>query len=294
MDKQKKRKPFIRWPKINRPKFLGPIAKIPEGGASKKRALNVKIIRKDPFGNVIVFKRMLISVLAAFTYGRLNIVNKLNIEGTEHLEKLPSNNVLFISNHQTYYADVIAMYHIFCSVKWQFRNSIRWPLYLLMPRANMYYVAAEETMNESGWLPKIFSYTGAVTIKRSWRYKGSNVERGADRGAIDKIKKALDHGWVVNFPQGTTSPYAPVRKGVAPMMKKFNPIVVPVQIDGFRRAFDKKGLFFKKRGINLNVKFLPPLEYDPEESTEELLKKVTAAIGQIKPVTEDDGEEKND
>lgn len=243
--------------------------------------MSVKILRKDPFGNVIVLKRMLISILAVFTYGRFNIVNRMKIEGTEHLEKLPSKNVLFISNHQTYYADVMALYHIFCSVKWQFKNSIRWPLYFLVPRANMYYVAAEETMRESGLLPKIFSYTGAVTVRRAWRYKGKEVERGADRGAIFKIKKALDQGWVVNFPQGTTSPYAPVRKGVAQMIQKFEPIVVPVQINGFRRAFDKKGLYFRKRGIDLNVKFLPPLEYSKDESSEELLARIREAIGQV-------------
>jgi 1-acyl-sn-glycerol-3-phosphate acyltransferase len=276
---EKKPRRGLRWPRFKTPKFLQPILRRPGADVSDRHALPVNIIRKDPFGNVIVFKRLLISVLAVFTYGRLNIVNRLKIEGTEHLEKLPSKNVLFISNHQTYYADVMALYHIFCSVKWQFRNTIRWPLYLLLPRANMYYIAAEETMKESGLIPKIFSYTGAVTVKRSWRYKGSNVQRGADRGAVDKIKKALDHGWVVNFPQGTTSPYAPVRKGVAQMIQKFQPIVVPVQIDGFRRAFDKKGLFFRKRGITLNVKFLAPLEYDPEEPTDELLKKIRVAIG---------------
>lgn len=269
----------LRWPKLKKPRI--PFApKHRSDSAEPKRSMSVKILRKDPFGNVIVLKRMLISILAVFTYGRLNIVNRMKIEGTEHLEKLPSRNVMFISNHQTYYADVMALYHIFSSVKWQFKNSIRWPLYFLVPRANMYYVAAEETMRESGLLPKIFSYTGAVTVRRAWRHKGKDVERGADRSAIFKIKKALDQGWVVNFPQGTTSPYAPVRRGVAQMIQKFEPIVIPVQINGFRRAFDKKGLYFRKRGSNLNVKFLPPLEYSSDESTEELLEKIRKAIGQ--------------
>ncbi len=267
---------------IRRPKIFGSTKHKEEAPAPGKQRMSVKIIRKDPFGNVIVLKRMLISILAVFTYGRFNIVNRLKIEGTEHLEKLPAKNVLFLSNHQTYYADVMALYHIFCSVKWQFKNTIRWPLYFLLPRANMYYVAAEETMKDSGWLPKIFSYTGAVTVRRSWRHKGADVERGADRSAIFKIKQALDQGWVVNFPQGTTSPYAPVRKGVAQMVQKFEPIVVPVQINGFRRAFDKKGLRFRKRGIDLHVKFLPPLEYSAEESADELLKKISDAIGQTK------------
>ena len=116
--------------------------------------------------------------------------------------------------------------------------------------------------------------------KRSWRYKGNNQQRGADKGAPEKIKKALDYGWVVTFPQGTTSPHAPIRKGVAHLIKKYNPIVIPVQVDGFRRAFDKKGLRFKKRGVNLQVQFHAPLEYSTEETTEELLEKIAKAIGQ--------------
>lgn len=268
-------------PRIRAPRLLNrPIFKKGEDTNPEMRNVPVKIIRKDPFGNVIIFKRMLVSMLAAVTYGRFNIINRMNIEGTEHLENLPNNNVLFISNHQTYYADVMAMYHVFCSVKWHFRNTIKLPLYMLMPRANIYYIAAEETMKESGFIPKILAYTGAVTVKRSWRYKGKAQERGADRSAPEKIKKALDYGWVVTFPQGTTSPYAPIRKGVVQLIKKYEPIVVPVQVDGFRRAFDKKGFRFKKRGVNLQVKFHAPLEYSPDESTEALLEKIAVAIGQ--------------
>ncbi|MGB0522567.1 MAG: lysophospholipid acyltransferase family protein [Flammeovirgaceae bacterium] len=267
----------IRAPRLlNRPLFKrGRNANDPE-----MRNVPIKLIRKDPFGNVVIFKRMLVSMLAAVTYGRFNIINRMNIEGTEHLEELPDRNVLFISNHQTYYADMMAMYHIFCSVKWHFRNSIKNPLYMLIPKANIYYIAAEETMKESGFIPKLLSYTGAVTVKRSWRYKGENLDRGADRSAPEKIKKALDYGWVVTFPQGTTSPHAPIRKGVIQLIKKYEPIVVPVQVDGFRRAFDKKGFRFKKRGVNLHVKFNNPLEYSPDEPTDQLLEKIAKAIGQ--------------
>ena len=268
-------------PKIKAPRLLNrPLFKKSDGSDTEMRNVPIKIIRKDPFGNVIIFKRMLVSMLAAVTYGRFNIINRMNIEGTEHLEDLPKNNVLFISNHQTYYADMMAMYHVFCSVKWHFRNTIKLPLYMLMPRANIFYIAAEETMKESGFIPKILSYTGAVTVKRSWRYKGENKQRGADKAAPDKIKKALDYGWVVTFPQGTTSPHAPIRKGVIQLIKKYEPIVVPVQIDGFRRAFDKKGFKFKKRGVNLHVKFNAPLQYNKDEANDVLLEKIAKAIGQ--------------
>nr|HQV06578.1 1-acyl-sn-glycerol-3-phosphate acyltransferase [Chitinophagaceae bacterium] len=57
-----------------------------------------------------------------FTYPGLAIINKLKISGTEHLQKLPKQNVLFVSNHQTYFADVITFLHIFCAVKWGKKN----------------------------------------------------------------------------------------------------------------------------------------------------------------------------
>jgi len=68
---------------------------------------------KDPFGNILLLKAALTSVIGLATYRRFNIVNKTHVEGAEILHNLPKTNVLFISNHQTYYADVIALYHIF-------------------------------------------------------------------------------------------------------------------------------------------------------------------------------------
>ncbi len=257
--------------------------KIPKNPRIVRKLKGIRIIRKDPFGKILLVKRALIGVLGMLTYSRFNIINKLKVEGTEHLENLPKNNVLFISNHQTYYADVIALYHIFSSVKWNFKNSVRVPIYAVLPRVNTYYVAAEETMKSSGFLPKVFAYAGAITVKRSWRYKGESVDRAPDTSAPEKIKKALEQGWVVNFPQGTTTPYAPIRKGSAAILKSYQPIVVPVVIDGFRRAFDKKGLKIKKKGVTLQVRFKEPLQYSADEPIEELIKKIQQAIEQIPP-----------
>jgi 1-acyl-sn-glycerol-3-phosphate acyltransferase len=247
---------------------------------SKRKKRRFNLLKRDPFGNIIFLKRMLIGFLGSLTYTRFTLANKLKIEGTDYLMSLPDKNVMFISNHQTYYADVMALYHIFCSVKWKFRNTINNPLYMLFPRANTYYVAAEETMKESGWIPKIFSLAGAITVRRHWRAKGKDVNRAADVKAPEKIKKALEHGWVVNFPQGTTSPYAPVQKGTAHMIKLYNPIVVPVVIDGFRRAFDKKGLFFKKRNTTLSVRFKEPMRFDENESVQDIMAAIAKAIEQ--------------
>ncbi|OHX68612.1 1-acyl-sn-glycerol-3-phosphate acyltransferase [Flammeovirga pacifica] len=240
-----------------------------------------QLIKRDNFGNVLFLKRMLIGTLAALTYPRLKLHNNLQVEGMEKLKDLPKNNVLFVSNHQTYYTDVISFYHIFASAKWGFKKGVApLPIYMLNPRVNTYYVAAEETMKQSGIIPKIFSLAGAVTVKRSWRAQGKDVKRGADINAPLKIKKALDQGWLVTFPQGTTSPYAPVRKGTGNIIKSYNPIVVPIVIDGFRRAFDKKGLLFKKRGTKLKVKIKDPIQFSSDVSVDDIVKKITNEIGQ--------------
>ncbi len=240
------------------------------------------LFERDPFGNSILFKRIIIAVLGSLTYYRLNIANKLKVRGTEHLLHLQNENVLFLSNHQTYFADVIALFQIFCSVKWGFKNTTWFPIYFLWPKAKMYYVAASETM-ASGLIPKIFAQAGALTVERSWRANGQNVKREVDKSAGDKVGMALDYGWVVSFPQGTTSPFAPVRKGTAHIIKTHNPLVVPVVINGFRRAFDKKGLFLKKRNSTLYVTFKEPVRFDPNLSIDEIVEAVTNVIEQEIP-----------
>ncbi len=223
---------------------------------------------KDPFGNILVLKRVLTGFIGLATYRRFNIVNKTQVTGAEYLMDLPKANVLFVSNHQTYFADVIALYHVFSSAKWK-KENIDSPVYLLSPRVKSYYIAAEETMN-SGFLPKLFSYAGAVTVKRAWRQAGEDVKGNSDFRAPSKIKKALDYGWVITFPQGTTTPNAPVRKGAASMIKKMNPLVVPVTLNGFSEAFDKKGLRFKKKGVQLSVEFKAPIQFDENTSVEDI------------------------
>lgn len=67
--------------------------------------------------HIKLVRSIVYAVVGAFSYPGLAWINKIKIEGTEHLEKLPGKNVLFVSNHQTYFADVIAFIHIFCTVK---------------------------------------------------------------------------------------------------------------------------------------------------------------------------------
>ncbi len=231
--------------------------------------------------HVRVFRAIIYAVVGAITYPGLVIINKLKIEGTEHLEKLPKRNVLFVSNHQTYFADVITFIHIFCAVKWRKRNKLGVPFYLLRPFTSLYFVAAEETMNGT-FLSRIFKMAGALTVKRTWRADGKEVRRGLDPSDTRKITSALDKNWIITFPQGTTKPFAPGRKGTAYIIKNCQPIVVPVVINGFWRAFTKRGLTFKKKGSLISVRFKEPMVIDYTKPTEEILEQVMDAIEQSK------------
>jgi 1-acyl-sn-glycerol-3-phosphate acyltransferase len=87
---------------------------------------------------------------------------------------------------------------------------------------------------------------------------------------------------VITFPQGTTKPFAPGRKGTALIIKQNKPIVIPVVIGGFWRAFNKKGLKFKKKGTILSIRFKEPLKIDYDLSSEMILAQVMDAIEQSK------------
>ena len=97
-----------------------------------------------------------------------------------------------------------------------------------------------------------------------------------------KIDKALSNSWVITFPQGTTKPFAPGRKGTAHIIKNNQPIVVPVVINGFWRAFNKKGLKFKKVGTPLSIRFKEPLVIDYTQSVEHILEQIMDGIEQSK------------
>lgn len=228
-----------------------------------------------------IVQGLVYAVVGAFSYPGLNIINKLEINGMEKLQDLPKQNVLFVSNHQTYFADVITFLHIFCAVSWRKKNKLGIPFYLLWPFTRVKYVAAEETM-KSNWLSKIFSLAGAITVKRTWRAEGEEIRRNLDPSDTRKIERALQQNWVITFPQGTTKPFAPGRKGTAFIIKQHRPIVIPVVINGYWRAFNKKGLKLKKRGSNLSVTFKDPMVIDYEDSCENILEKVMDAIEQSK------------
>jgi len=228
-----------------------------------------------------VVRKIIYAIVGVFSYPGLVIFNHLKITGTEHLRNLPKKNVLFVSNHQTYFMDVITFFHIFAAVKWGKKNGLGIPYYLLNPFTRVYYVAAEETMRGS-WVSRFFTLAGALTVKRTWRPEGKEVRKGLDPSDTRKINRALENNWVITFPQGTTTPFAPGRKGTALIIKTNKPIVIPVVINGFWRAFNKKGLKFKKTGSLLTVKFKEPLQIDYDATSEAIMEKVMDSIEQSK------------
>jgi 1-acyl-sn-glycerol-3-phosphate acyltransferase len=228
-----------------------------------------------------IVRKLVYALVGIISYPGIAIVNRIRIRGTEHIAKLPKRNVLFVSNHQTYFADVITFLHIFCAVKWRKKNRLGIPYYLLNPFTRVYYVAAEETM-KSSFISRMFTLAGALTVKRTWKKDGEDVRRGLDPSDTRKIERALSNSWVITFPQGTTKPYAPGRKGTAYIIKHNKPIVIPVVIQGFWRAFNKKGLKFKKRGVLLSVTFKPPMDIDYDAPADEILSQVMDAIEQSK------------
>ena len=252
----------------------------------------MSFFKRNPFGHILFVKKWLIRILGVLTHQRFNRFNKLKIEGSDVIKSLPENNVLFVSNHQTYFADVTAMIHVFNASLSGRVDSIKNVTYLWEPKLNIYYVAAKETM-KSGLLPRILAYVGSVSIDRTWRSKGEDVNRQVKMSDIGNIGKALDDGWVITFPQGTTTPFKPIRRGTAHIIKKYNPIVIPIVIDGFRRSFDKKGIRIKKRNILQSMEIKKPLDIDyKNDSIESIVEKIEYAIEQhpsfLKVISEKD------
>ena len=250
------------------------------------------IIKRNPFGHILYFKKWLIRIFGVLTHRRFRGFNELKIEGSDIIKNLPDKNVLFVSNHQTYFADVVSMFHVFnASLKGRV-DSIKNVGYLWNPKLNLYFIAAKETMT-SGLLPRILAYAGSISIERTWRSKGQDVNRQVKMSDVSKIGIALNDGWVITFPQGTTTPFKPIRKGTALLIKQYKPIVIPIVIDGFRRSFDKKGLRIKKKNILQTMEIKPALEIDYEnESVEEIVKKIEHSIEQhqsyLKVISEED------
>ena len=170
-------------------------------------------MKKNIFGQYLTIKKALIRLIGLITHRTFNN-QRFNIQGTSLLNEIPKDNVLFISNHQTYFYDVISMLHVFNASVNGRKDSLKNILYLLKPKLNIYFVAALETMKAS-LVPKILSYAGSILIKRTWREAGKEISRNIRTEDFDNIIKALNDGWVITFPRGTTDNSKPVRSGTA-------------------------------------------------------------------------------
>ena len=165
--------------------------------------------------------------------------------------------------------DGICLYHIF-----------GWRGLFKSPRSNFYYVAAKETMHDRGLLYKIFSYTGAISIERSWREMGKEVMRNFDLSGYSDIKKALSCGRVLTFPQGTLKKGAPGRIGVAKLIKEVQPTVLPIVLSGIDDVFDTKSARLKATGKTIKIKIKQPLKIDKDLEDASVLELVMDAIEQ--------------
>ncbi|MGB3991473.1 MAG: 1-acyl-sn-glycerol-3-phosphate acyltransferase, partial [Flavobacteriaceae bacterium] len=119
------------------------------------------LIKRNPFGHILFIKKLLIRYLGVLSHQRYKGFNTLDIEGSEIIKDLPGENVLFVSNHQTYFADVVAMFHVFNASLSGRVDSIKNVGYIWHPKLNIYYVAAAETMKQS-LLAKVLAYAGSI------------------------------------------------------------------------------------------------------------------------------------
>ena len=110
------------------------------------------MLKRNPFGHYDILKTWLIRILGMISHRRYRGFNELQIEGSENILNLPERNVLFVSNHQTYFADVVAMCHVFNASLSGRQDTLK--ICYLQPKLNIYFVAAKETMR-SGILPRI-------------------------------------------------------------------------------------------------------------------------------------------
>lgn len=228
---------------------------------------------------VKLVRKIVYVIIGALSYPGLAIINRLKISGTEHIKNLPKNNVLFVSNHQTYFMDVIAFLHIFCAVKWRKQNKLGIPYYLLNPFSSVYFVSAEDTMKKT-FMSRLMALAGALTVKRTWVEEDKSVRKGLNLSDSKKILQALKRNWVITFPQGTTTPFAAGRKGTAFLVKQSKAVVVPIVITGFNKAFHKKSLKLMQKGTTMTVTFKPPMQIDYNDSMDNILNQIMEAIEQ--------------
>jgi 1-acyl-sn-glycerol-3-phosphate acyltransferase len=188
-------------------------------------------------------RRGIIATFAtAFTLPYFRLLNEVRVEGDDLLSALPRRNVIFLSNHQTYFLEAIAFFDL---VYVRHRFPLEDPV--------LRFSAAEETMKMNP-LTLLMRRAGGVTLRRRYRDAGQSVDRPPDLEGIARILEAIRSGWLLHFPTGTTKHLAPIRPGVARILHDTKPIAVPVRIDGFRRLLllrQVPGRFFRRCKVRI-------------------------------------------
>ena len=192
---------------------------------------------------------LLASFGVGFTVPYFAILNDVHVEGDEVLKELPRRNVVFLANHQTYFLEAIAFFDLVY---------VRHQLPLESPIVR--FSAAEETMKQN-LLTKLMTLAGGVTFKRSFREAGEDVRRAVDMEGVARVEEAIQDGWLLHFPAGTTKKGAPLRGGVTRLLHNTKAVALPVRVDGFRELLLHKqvpGKLFKQ--CSLKIQRPLPLE----------------------------------
>jgi 1-acyl-sn-glycerol-3-phosphate acyltransferase len=162
------------------------------------------------------------SLELGFTIPYFRLLNRVRVIGDAIIDKLPRKNVVFLSNHQTYFMEAMAIFDV-----------VYVGHHLPLENPFMRFSAATETMKQNP-LTQLFTKAGGVTFRRSFREGGKEVKRTVDFEGVAKVEEAIANGWLLHFPAGTTQKGAPLRPGVAQLLHRTKAVAVPVRVDGFR------------------------------------------------------------
>jgi len=87
------------------------------------------------------------------------------------------------------------------------------------------------------------------------------VQRAVDLDGVARVEEAIQDGWLLHFPAGTTRKGAPLRAGVSRLLHNTKAVALPVRVDGFRDLLLHKqvpGKLFKRCSLKIH----PPLDLD--------------------------------
>ena len=196
-----------------------------------------------PASDLWIRRAIIATAGLGFTLPYFELLNRLEVTGEDLLSRLPRRGVVFLSNHQTYFTEAIAFYHLIY-IRHRFPTEAPF----------LRFSAAEETMKKN-LLTELLTKAGGVTFRRSFREGGVEVNRPVDLEGVSRVEDAIRDGWLLHFPTGTTQRGAPIRPGIAQLLHRTKALTVPMRIDGFRDFLLHKqipGRLFQKASFRLH------------------------------------------